>query len=149
MKIIKIFSCISLLSFLPLLSATPQKHSISHVKSGYYGLDATEEIEQMDRQCNEPQQNEEQIIIGTFANLTQGLVNIAVKPHDPLNLATNIVQMLGGIISTCIQLTKNLPDDISIEKRQQFFEELEECLRKEMRYLVLAKKAMLRKCATR
>lgn len=145
MLIITLMSCFSL-TFAQCRKDRPFTH-----KAGYFDLDATEEINMLDRQYNETKekQDETQVVLGTFANLVQNMVNIAVNPHNPSNVANNIIQMIAGIVGTSVQLSRNLPIDISIEERQQFLNDLEDCLKKELRSLVIAKKAMLRKCAVR
>jgi len=149
MKIVKMLLTITLLCCFSFAQCA--KRPTRAARYGLFDLDATEEINMLDRQYNEPKEKEDEteIVLGAFANMVPSFVNIATNPHNPVNVINNLMQMIGCIVGTSIQLSKRLPEDGSIEEYQQLLNDLEECLKRQLRSLVVAKKAMLRKRAVR
>lgn len=108
-----------------------QNDQTTATKSGY--LDVTEEINPYDQQFAEQEKEIQQAVFGSFASIVQNLFCIMQNPKNPTNVATNVAAMVASIVSTGMTVTRNVANELTIEERQQFIDELMVALERELR----------------
>ena len=131
--ITRIFITLSITACLSL----PAQDDQNILKGGYF--DATEEINLFDRQFEQKEKETEQVVFGAFANIVQNLFNIVQNPNDPTTVVNNVASMIAKIVGTGITIVRSMPIDITVEERQQFIDELQMSLEREMRSLMITR----------
>ena len=114
----------------------------STLKSGYYDIEATEELNRIEQQCYQQPDVSEQVVVHAFANITQNFFNIALNPKDPANVTTNIIQMLAKIVKIGMEIMKRLPADISLEERQEGIAHIEQTMKRHIALLTETRNAL-------
>ena len=135
MKLLIFYVCIGLCVLLSISVKGDAKTNL--IKNVY--CDATEEINQYDREFEQKEKEAQQLVFGAFATMAQNLFNIVQNPNNPTNVAKNVAEMIASIINTGMTIMRNLPHEITVEERQKFISEIMTSLELELKKLGLTK----------
>lgn len=101
-------------------------------------------INQVDDEDEQETDENQEIVLTTFAGLVQNFFNIATHPHDANTIGTNFAQMVSSIVHAAVQIIKNMPADLSQEEQDEYMATIERALKSSARTLKLAQKARVK-----
>ena len=133
-----VFMFISLLVFSPSYSNSQNASAPTQATSEVEEFTTLEEIEAADAQ-------QTQAILTHFANIVNSFFGIVQDPHNPVNVGSNVANMLGSIVNIAVEaMTKHLPKNASEQEIIDYVRSFEEELKLMLHELITAKALQLR-----